>query len=59
MEPKTRKWKTEKLQNKKTDTLRSIGKQSWESTESVFKKKKQAMVRRIWRKGRFKPGMKE
>jgi len=40
--------------------LRSIGKQSGESVESVQKeKKKKAAVGRIRGKGRFKPGMKE
>jgi len=40
-EPKTKKWKTEKkLKSKKTDMLRSIGKQSGESVESVRKKKR-------------------
>jgi len=39
--------------------LRSIGKQSEESVESVLKKKRKAMVGRIYRKGSFKPGMKE
>ena len=34
--------------------LRSIGKQSGESVESVRKKKKKATVGRICRKGRFK-----
>jgi len=38
--------------------LRSIGKQSGESMESVLKKKRKAVVGRICRKG-FKPGMKE
>ena len=37
--------------------LRSIGKQSAESVESVLKKKRKATVGRIRRKG-FKPGMK-
>ena len=37
-EPTTKKWKTEKL---KTDMLRSIGKQSRESVESVLKKKRE------------------
>jgi len=32
---KTKKWKTEKLKSKKTDMLRSIGKESGESVESV------------------------
>jgi len=35
---------------KKTDMLRSIGKQSWESVESVQMKKRKATVRRICRK---------
>jgi len=39
--------------------LRSIRKQSREFAESVVKKKRQATVGRICRKGRFKPGMKE
>jgi len=33
--------------------LRSIDKQSWESMESVRKKKRKASVGRICRKGRF------
>jgi len=33
--------------------LRSIGKQSGESVESVLKKKSKATVGRIYRKGRF------
>ena len=33
--------------------LRSIGKQSVESVESVFKKKRTATVGRICRRGRF------
>jgi len=44
---------------KKTGKLRSIVKQSGESVESALKKKRKAAVGRIWRKGRFKPGMKE
>jgi len=54
-EPTTRKkWKTEKLKSKKTDMLiLSIGKQSGESVESVPKKKSEATVVRIGRKGRF------
>jgi len=53
-EPKTfKKWKKEKLQGKKTDMLKSIGKQSGESAESVRKKKTKATVGRICRKGRF------
>jgi len=47
----TKKWKMEK--SKKTDVLRSIGKQSWESIESVLKKKREAAVGRISRKQRF------
>jgi len=43
----------------KTDKLRSIGKQSGESMESVRKKKMKATVGMICRKGRFQPGMKE
>jgi len=40
--------------------LRSIGKQSGDSAESVLKKKRKAAVGKICRKGRFfKPGMKE
>jgi len=50
---KTKKWKTEKIKNKKTDMLRSIGEQSGESVESVPKKKRKASVGRICRKGRF------
>jgi len=44
---------TEKLKKKKMDMLRSISKQSRESTESVLKKKRKAMQGRIIRKGRF------
>jgi len=53
--PTTKKWKTEKkLEIKKTGVLRSIGKQSGESAESVPKKKKRKVtVGRICRKGRF------
>jgi len=39
--------------------LRSIGKQSGESVESVLKKKRKATVGRISRKGTSKPVMKE
>jgi len=35
------------------DTLRSIGKQSRESIESVLKKKRKAMVGKTGSKGRF------
>jgi len=45
--------KTEKLKSKQTDMLRSIGKQSWKSVESVLKKKRKATVGRICRKGRL------
>ena len=48
MEPTTKKWKTEKV-----DMLRSNGKQSGESVESVLKKKRKATVRRICRRGKF------
>ena len=41
MEMTTKRWKTEKVKCKKTDKLRSIGKQSRESTESVLKKKRE------------------
>ena len=41
MEPKTKKWKTEKV---KTDMLRSIGKRYGESVQSVLKKKRKAAV---------------
>ena len=47
-EPKTKKWK-----RKKNGYARSIGKQSGESAESVLKKKRNATVGRICRKGRF------
>jgi len=49
----TNKWKTVKLKSRKMDMLRSIGKQSRESVESVLKQKRKAMVGRICRKGRF------
>jgi len=45
--------KTEKLKSKKRYMLRSIGKQSGESVESVLKRKREAAVGRICRKGRF------
>ena len=51
-EPTSNKWKTEKRKSIKTDMLRSIGKQSGESVESVLKKKRKATVGRICRKGR-------
>jgi len=46
-EPTTKSGKTEKLQSKKTGMLRSIGKRSGESMESVLKKKSKATVGRI------------
>jgi len=45
--------------SKKTDMLRSIGKQSGESVESVLKKKRKATVGRICKREDFKPGMKK
>jgi len=39
--------------------LRSIGKQSGESVESVWKKKRKAVMGRICKKEGFKPGMNE
>jgi len=50
--------KKEYLKSRKTDMLRSIGKQPGESVESVPRKKKKAMVGRICGEG-FKPEMKE
>jgi len=47
------KWKTETLKSKKTDMLRSIGKQFGGSIHSVVKKKRKAAMGRICRKGRF------
>ena len=41
------------IERKKTDMLRSIGKQSGESMESVQEKKWYSMVGRICRKGKF------
>jgi len=51
---------SKRLKSKKTNMLRSIGKQFGESVESVLKMKRKA----IWwegfsEKGGFKPGMKE
>jgi len=51
--------KQEKLKSKKTDMLKSIGKQSGETGESVLKKKRKAAVGWICKKKGFKPGMKE
>ena len=39
--------------------LRSIGKQSWESVESVLKKKRKATEGKDLQKKGFKPGKKE
>jgi len=57
MEPTTKKCKKRKLKLK-TGMLRSIGKQSGESVESVPKKKRKPTVGRICRKVFLKPGMK-
>jgi len=46
------------VKSKKTDMLRSIGKQCGESVKSVLGKKRKAVVGRICIKGKFKPGMK-
>ena len=51
-EPETKKWKKKNCKVKR-DMLRSIGKQSGESGESVVKKKRKASVGTICRKGRF------
>jgi len=58
--PTTKQWKTEVLKSKKTDMLRSIGKQSGEPVESVLKKKRKATatVDEFAEKS-FKPGVKE
>jgi len=39
--------------------IKSVGKQSGESVESVLKKKRKATVERTCRKGGFRPGMKK
>jgi len=49
----TKNGKNKKLKVKKTDMLRSIGKQSGASVESVLKKKRKAAMGKICRKGRF------
>ena len=54
---KLKKRNREQLKSK-TDMLRSIGKQSEESMESVLKKKRKATVGRSSKKEGFKPGMK-
>jgi len=50
---KTKMRKTDKSKNKIVYMLRSIGKQSRESVESVLKKKRKATVGKICRKGKF------
>jgi len=45
--------KNTKTKKVETDTLRSIGKQSGETEESVLKKKRKAAVGRISRRGKF------
>ena len=58
--PTTKKWKTEKkLEIKKTGVLRSIGKQSGESEESVPKKKKSYGGKDLQKNEGFQPGRKE
>jgi len=52
MEPKTKKWKTERLQSKQADMLRSIGNSPRICGVSPEEERK-AAVRRICRKGRF------
>jgi len=52
-------WKREKLNSKKTDMLRSIGKQSGESVESVRKKKRRLRWEGFAEKECVKPGIKE
>ena len=47
---KLKKLRRAKPKSKNTDMLRSIGKQSGESVESVLKKKRKATVGRICRK---------
>ena len=51
-EPKTKMWKR-RTEKKKTDKVRSIGKQSGESVESVLEKKKEATMGRICKKEGF------
>jgi len=58
MEPTAKKWKRLKLNSKKMDMLRSIGKQYRESMESVLKKRK-ATVEGLAERKSFKPGMKQ
>jgi len=51
--PTTKKLNNRKTKKKKTGMLRNIGKQSGESVESDWKKKRKVTVGRICRKGRF------
>jgi len=44
VEQTTKKWNTEKVESKKTDMLRSIGKQSGESVSSVLKKTRSSAI---------------
>jgi len=54
IESTSKKWKTEKNKNVKTDMLRSVGKQSGKYVESVLKKKKRLRLEGFAeRKGRF------
>ena len=56
MEPTTEKWKTEKLKSKKTDMLRSIGKQFAEFVESDSvspEEEKEGYSGKDLQKGRF------
>jgi len=48
-----------KIKSKKTDMLKSIGKQSGESAQSVLKKKRKATAGRFAEKGGFKLETKE
>ena len=52
-EPTSKKWKNRKKLQVKMHMLRSIGKQSGESVQSVLTKKRKAMVGRICTKGSF------
>jgi len=52
-EPTAKNGEKKKKLKSKTDKLRSIGKQSGESVESVLVTKRKATLGRICRKGRF------
>jgi len=52
-------WRTGRLERGKTDMLRSIGKQSGESAESVRKKKGRLRWEGFAEKESFKPAVKE